>query len=94
MWQCIPENLGHLLQSLKAPFLNPFFVLLLDKSSKNLSTGAIIGICVAGLFVILVVVGAAVYWKKCHHRTRLRAAYYNDISMHDPLCEDFGPEVA
>lgn len=66
-----------------------------DKSSKDLSTGAIIGICAAGLFVILIVVGAAVYWKKYHRRTRLRAAYYNDISMHDPLCgEDFGPEVA
>ncbi|XP_044172863.1 uncharacterized protein LOC122957053 isoform X1 [Acropora millepora] len=66
-----------------------------DKSSKDLSTGAIIGICAAGLFVILIVIGAAVYWKKYHRRTRLRAAYYNDISMHDPLCgEDFGPEVA
>ncbi|XP_068710667.1 uncharacterized protein [Montipora foliosa] len=63
-------------------------------SSKDLSTGAIIGICAAVLFVIFVVVGVSVYWKKYHHRYRLRAAYYNDISMHDPLCEDFGPEVA
>ncbi|KAK2572894.1 hypothetical protein P5673_001902 [Acropora cervicornis] len=39
-----------------------------DKSSKDLSTGAIIGICAAGLFVILIVIGAAVYWKKYHRR--------------------------
>ncbi|XP_068744678.1 uncharacterized protein [Montipora capricornis] len=51
-------------------------------------------ICAAALFVIFVVVGVSVYWKKYHHRSRLRAAYYNDISMHDPLYEDFGPEVA
>lgn len=72
-----------------------FFLLHTDHSSgKPLSTAAIIGICAAGLFVILIVVGAMVYWKKYHHRSRLRAAYYNDISMHDPLYEDFGPEVA
>lgn len=72
-----------------------FFVLHTDDSSGgHLSTGDIIGICAAGLFIILLVVGAMVYWKKYHHRSRLRAAYYNDISMHDPLYEDFGPEVA
>ena len=72
-----------------------FFLLHTDDSSgEHLSTGAIIGICAAVLFVILVVVGVMVYWQKYHHRSRLRAAYYNDISMHDPLYEDFGPEVA
>lgn len=72
-----------------------FFLLHIDDSSGGqLSTGAIIGICAAGLFIIPLVVGAMVYWKKYHHRSRLRAAYYNDISMHDPLYEDFGPEVA
>ena len=55
---------------------------------------AIIGIGVAGMFAVVIVVGVVVYWKKTHHRSRLRAAYYNDISMHDPLYEDFGPEVA
>ncbi|XP_068744675.1 uncharacterized protein [Montipora capricornis] len=63
-------------------------------ASKDLSTAAIIGICGAALFVILLVVGVSVYWKKYHHKSRLRAAYYNDISMHDPLYVDFGPEVA
>ncbi|XP_020606229.1 uncharacterized protein LOC110044984 isoform X3 [Orbicella faveolata] len=62
--------------------------------SKKLSTAAIIGICAASVFAILIVLAAGVYWKKYHHRSRLRAAYYNDISMHDPLYEDFGPEVA
>lgn len=62
--------------------------------SKKLPTAAIIGICAASLFAILIVLAAGVYWKKYHHRSRLRAAYYNDISMHDPLYEDFGPEVA
>ena len=62
--------------------------------SGRLSTAAIIGICTAAAFAILIVVGVVVYWKKYHHRSRLRAAYYNDISMHDPLYEDFGPEVA
>lgn len=62
--------------------------------SGRLSTAAIIGICAAAAFAILIVVGVVVYWKKYHHRSRLRAAYYNDISMHDPLYEDFGPEVA
>nr|XP_058953449.1 uncharacterized protein LOC131780869 isoform X9 [Pocillopora verrucosa] len=61
---------------------------------SSLSTAAIIGISAAGLVAILVVIGTVVYWKKYHHRSRLRAAYYNDISMHDPLYEDFGPEVA
>ena len=75
-------------------FLKIIFLLLTGDSSKDLSTGAIIGICAAALFVIFVVVGVSVYWKKYHHRSRLRAAYYNDISMHDPLCDDFGPEVA
>ena len=68
------------------------FLLPAVGSSGGLSTAAIIGICAAGVFAILVVVGAVVYWKKYHHRSRLRAAYYNDISMHDPLYEDFGPE--
>ena len=71
------------------------FLLPTVDASKDLSTGAIIGICAAAaLFVILLVVGVTVYWKKYHHKSRLRAAYYNDISMHDPLYEDFGPEVA
>lgn len=61
---------------------------------KKLTTAAIIGICAASVFAILIVLAAGVYWKKYHHRSRLRAAYYNDISMHDPLYEDFGPEVA
>lgn len=64
------------------------------KDDSSLSTAAIIGICAAGLIATLVVIGTVVYWKKYHHRSRLRAAYYNDISMHDPLYEDFGPEVA
>ncbi|KAJ7383643.1 hypothetical protein OS493_026829 [Desmophyllum pertusum] len=65
------------------------------RKDSSLSTGAIIGICAAAIVVILIVVGVVVYWKKYHHRSRLRAAYYNDISMHDPLYEDFGgPEVA
>lgn len=64
------------------------------QGDSSLSTAAIIGICAAGLIAILVVIGTVVYWKKYHHRSRLRAAYYNDISMHDPLYEDFGPEVA
>ncbi|CAH3186921.1 unnamed protein product [Porites evermanni] len=65
-----------------------------DNKKGRLSTAAIIGICAAAAFAILIVVGVVVYWKKYHHRSRLRAAYYNDISMHDPLYEDFGPEVA
>ncbi|CAH3174680.1 unnamed protein product [Porites evermanni] len=65
-----------------------------DNNKGRLSTAAIIGICAAAAFAILIVVGVVVYWKKYHHRSRLRAAYYNDISMHDPLYEDFGPEVA
>ncbi|XP_022798905.1 uncharacterized protein LOC111336975 isoform X3 [Stylophora pistillata] len=64
------------------------------KDDSSLSTAAIIGICAAGLIATLVLIGTVVYWKKYHHRSRLRAAYYNDISMHDPLYEDFGPEVA
>ena len=65
-----------------------------DGDSRKLSTAAIIGICAASVFAILITLAAGVYWKKYHHRSRLRAAYYNDISMHDPLYEDFGPEVA
>ena len=65
-----------------------------DHDSSKLSTAAIIGICAAGVFAFLIVIAVIVYWKKYHHRSRLRAAYYNDISMHDPLYEDFGPEVA
>jgi hypothetical protein len=53
-----------------------------------------VGIGFACVVAILVVVGAIIYWKKFHHRFRLRAAYYNDISMNDPLYEDFGPEEA
>ncbi|XP_078359998.1 uncharacterized protein LOC144644394 isoform X2 [Oculina patagonica] len=65
-----------------------------DSDSSKLSTAAIIGIAAAAVFAILIVIAVVVYWKKYHHRSRLRAAYYNDISMHDPLYEDFGPEVA
>lgn len=65
-----------------------------SKGSSKLSTATIIGICAAAAFAILIVIAVVVYWKKYHHRSRLRAAYYNDISMHDPLYEDFGPEVA
>ena len=70
------------------------FLFFLTDDSKKLTTAAIIGICAASAFAILIVLAAGVYWKKYHHRSRLRAAYYNDISMHDPLYEDFGPEVA
>ena len=69
-------------------------LLPLTDDPKKLTTAAIIGICAASVFAILIVLAAGVYWKKYHHRSRLRAAYYNDISMHDPLYEDFGPEVA
>ena len=70
------------------------FLFYTGDSSGGLSAGAIVGISVACVFAILVVVGAAVYWKKYNYRYRLRAAYYNDISMCEPLYEDFGPEVA
>ena len=60
----------------------------------HLSVGEAVGIGFAVLAAILIVVGVIIYWKKFHHRSRLRAAYYNDISMNDPLYEDFGPEVA
>ena len=60
----------------------------------GISVGVAVAIGCGGLLAVLIVIGSLVYWKKYHHRSRLRAAYYNDISMNDPLYEDFGPEVA
>ena len=59
-----------------------------------MSVSVAVGIGFACVAVIGIIVGVIIYWKKYHHRARLRAAYYNDISMNDPLYEDFGPEVA
>ena len=64
-----------------------------DKKA-GISVGVAVAIGCGGLLAVLIVIGSLVYWKKYHHRSRLRAAYYNDISMNDPLYEDFGPEVA
>ena len=69
------------------------FRLPTDDSSGGLSTGAIIGICAAAVFSVLLV-GAVVYRRKYRRRSRLRATYYNDISMDDRLLDDdFGPEI-
>ena len=62
--------------------------------SSGLSVGTAVAIGFAGLVGLLIIVGVVVYWSKYHRRSRLRAAYYNDISMNDPLYEDFEPEVA
>lgn len=70
------------------------FLWILGSGHHHISTGAAVGIGFACIVGVLIIAGAAFYWKKFYRRSRLRAAYYNDISMNDPLYEDFGPEVA
>ncbi|XP_031562337.1 uncharacterized protein LOC116309105 [Actinia tenebrosa] len=65
-----------------------------ESGHSHISAGVAVGIAFACVVGVLIIVGAAIYWKKFYRRSRLRAAYYNDISMNDPLYEDFGPEVA
>ncbi|EDO39722.1 predicted protein [Nematostella vectensis] len=64
-----------------------------DPDAHHMSVGMAVGIGVACLFGILIIIGSVFYYRR-FRRSRLRAAYYNDISMNDPLYEDFGPEIA
>ena len=67
------------------------FTFSADGSRHSISSGALAGIIISCIVIVAALLVGFWYMRKGRHLTRLRAAYYNDISMNDPLYDDFDP---